>query len=162
MNFSVPFPVTFDVASRSCKVLAPVADISLFFHGLDLTFLENSLFFHSKTSIIQFTQLLNKLATTAVVGYFVELVLVGLGFRLIKLGNFLLLKLGHSHYVKLPIPLSVHVVGYKKRLVVFGAHFGDINQFAEQVTRFRRPDVYKNKGVQLVGSVFRLKIGKQK
>jgi hypothetical protein len=154
MNFSVPFPVTFDVASRSCKVLAPVADISLFFHGLDLTFLENSLFFHSKTSIIQFTQLLNKLATTAVVGY--------LGFRLIKLGNFLLLKLGHSHYVKLPIPLSVHVVGYKKRLVVFGAHFGDINQFAEQVTRFRRPDVYKNKGVQLVGSVFRLKIGKQK
>jgi large subunit ribosomal protein L6 len=162
MNFFLPFRVTLKPSLRACFVEAPVANISLPFHGTDLAFLSTSVFFRSKASVVQFTQLFNKLARTAVVGYFVEVTLVGLGFRLIKLGGFLLLKLGHSHYVKLPIPQSVHVVGYKKRLIIFGAHLGDINQFAEQLVRFRRPDVYKNKGVQLVGRVFRLKIGKQK
>jgi ribosomal protein L6P/L9E len=73
-----------------------------------------------------------------------------------------LLKLGYSHYIRFLIPESLYIVGYKKRLIIFGALPADVKQFALQIVRSRQPDVYKNKGVQLVGRVFRLKIGKQK
>jgi ribosomal protein L6P/L9E len=45
---------------------------------------------------------------------------------------------------------------------VFGVSFWEVNQFAALLVSFRFPDVYKNKGVQIVGSTFRLKAGKQK
>lgn len=162
MKFFVPFSVKTDPFFRACAVLTPVASMQLPFHGRDLIFTPSNIFFYSKSGVSQFTQLLIKLSTSAIAGSFVEIVLVGLGFRLIKLGSFLLLKLGYSHYVKLAIPASIYIVGYKKRLIVFGAYTADVNQFVEKIVQFRKPDVYKNKGIQVVGRTFRLKIGKQK
>lgn len=46
--------------------------------------------------------------------------------------------------------------------MVFGVRSADVNQLVEKLVSFRKPDVYKNKGVQVVGRTFRLKIGKQK
>lgn len=162
MNFSTPFAIDLDANSRTCTVKGAVASFQFPFYGTDLTFLPTAVFVRSKTSLVQFRQLFSKLATTSATGCFLELTLVGLGFRVIKLGGFLLLKLGYSHYIRFLIPNTLHVVGYKKRLIVFGALPVDVNQFVRQLVRSRQPDVYKNKGVQLVGSVFRLKVGKQK
>jgi hypothetical protein len=162
MKFSTPFDVSLDPSSRSCAVKGSVALFLLPFYGTDIAFLPTSVFLYSKTSLVQFTQFFNKLSSSSTTGCFVELSLVGLGFRVLKLGQFLLLKLGYSHYIRFLIPESLYIVGYKKRLIIFGALPADVKQFALQIVRSRQPDVYKNKGVQLVGRVFRLKIGKQK
>jgi|JI71714B2RNA_FD_contig_123_37627_length_7255_multi_2_in_2_out_0_7 large subunit ribosomal protein L6 len=162
MKFFVPFSLASEQFSRTCRVVGSTAEIQLPFYGRDIIFTPNNVFLYSKSALIQFTQLFVKLSTSAVSGCFVELLLVGLGFRLMKLGGVLLLKLGFSHYIKLPIPTGVHVIGYKKRLIIFGAYAPDVNQFMERLVRFRKPDVYKNKGVQVVGRLFRLKVGKQK
>jgi ribosomal protein L6P/L9E len=60
------------------------------------------------------------------------------------------------------VPEGLFVLGYKKRLVIFGVRSSDVNQFVERIVSFRKPDVYKNKGVQVIGRSFRLKVGKQK
>jgi hypothetical protein len=162
MNFSTPLCIDLNPSTRTCAVRGTIASFRFPFYGTDLTFLPTAVFVHSKTSLVQFIQLFSKLAATSTTGCFLELALVGLGFRVIKLGSFLLLKLGYSHYIRFLIPSALHVVGYKKRLIVFGALPVDVNHFVRQLVCSRQPDVYKNKGVQLVGSVFRLKAGKQK
>jgi len=139
-----------------------LGDVTTPFFGKDLYFFNSKVFVSTVSS---YNQLLSTIAAkeeSVRNGYFVELLLVGLGFRFIKLGNILLLKLGFAHYIKITIPQSIIVLGYKKKLIIFGISSSEIKQFTCQLVAFRSPDVYKNKGIQLVGVKFRLKVGKQK
>jgi ribosomal protein L6P/L9E len=162
MKSFLPFSLQKSVLQKSLVVVGDLGIFSFYFHGLDLSFFTSGIFLRTYSSCSQLLSLLTKLQNSLTGGHFVELSLVGLGFRVIKLSNFLLLKLGYSHYIKLPIPVSLHVLGYKKRIIVFGINLNEVNCFVEQLVSFRAPDVYKNKGVQLSGKTFRIKTGKQK
>lgn len=162
MNFNCLYSLETDTAARTLVASGALGTVVLPIHGGSVLLFQNKLFLPSKSLLSQLTSLLVKFSTGLSFGYFVELTLVGLGFRLIKLENVLLLRLGFAHYIKLLVPSDLHVVGYKKRLVVFGLTSSSVNQFVEKLVFFRKPDVYKNKGVQVVGRVFRLKTGKQK
>jgi large subunit ribosomal protein L6 len=159
---SLPYSVLISKPDRSLLLDGSATLIRCPFYGVDLLFLRPGLFFLSKTCYAQFLQLLGTLVVSVSSGYFAELVLVGLGFRLVQVRNYLVLKLGYGHYIRVYIPSSLIVIGYRKRLIVYGSLAIDVNQFVERVVRFRAPDIYKNKGVQVVGRTFRLKTGKQK
>lgn len=162
MDFILPFTSSFDSSKRSCISSSQLSTLRQVFYGKDVFFVGSKVFLCSRSSYLQFMSIFFKLTTTLISGFFSELLLVGLGFRLIKIGGVLFLKLGHSHYIKVVIPAGLYVLGYKKKLVVFGIRSSDVNQLIEKLVSFRKPDVYKNKGVQVTGRVFRLKVGKQK
>lgn len=162
MNFVLPFNSFLNSSERGCVSLGPLGVLKQVFCGGDIAFVDSKVFLYSRASYLHFLSIFFKLTTTLVSGFFSEILLVGLGFRLIKIGGFLFLKLGHSHYIKISVPAGLYVLGYKKKLVIFGIRSADVNQLVEKLVSFRKPDVYKNKGVQVAGRTFRLKVGKQK
>jgi hypothetical protein len=162
MRFLLPIESKVSPEERVCEVRGPISNLKQFFFGKDVVFVGSRVFLYSRASYLQFISVFFGLSLTFMSGFFSELLLVGLGFRLIKINGFLFLKLGHSHYIKVSVPEGLFVLGYKKRLVIFGVRSSDVNQFVERIVSFRSPDVYKNKGVQVIGRSFRLKVGKQK
>jgi large subunit ribosomal protein L6 len=94
-------------------------------------------------------------------GFQKELNIVGVGYRAEVKGQTLVLSLGYSHPVEFPIPEGIRItVDKQTHLVVSGADKCRVGQVAAEIHRFRPPDPYKQKGVQIVGQRLKKKAGK--
>lgn len=95
-------------------------------------------------------------------GYEKVLEIVGVGYRASLQGNVLVLNMGYSHPVNMPIPqgltvtcpsqTEVHVLGCDKQLV---------GEFAANARKVRGPEPYKGKGIHYRGEYIRRKEGKK-
>jgi large subunit ribosomal protein L6 len=132
------------------------------FNGSDIFFINNKIFIKSLTSYRIFFKNINNYINGITNGYYIEVNFIGLGYRFLKLKNFLLLKLGYSHYIKYNIPNNIIIVGYKRKLIIYGINIYDINIFVKQLRLFKKPDIYKGKGIQIQGEIINYKIGKKK
>nr|YP_009237660.1 ribosomal protein L6 [Trachydiscus minutus]AML60671.1 ribosomal protein L6 [Trachydiscus minutus] len=99
-------------------------------------------------------------------GYRRQLNLVGIGYQasLEKKGssNFLVLKLGYSHLVKLLIPDTLKVTCPKPRFVLItGTSPQKVNNFAALLRVLKLPNPYKEKGIYYKGETLKLKQGKK-
>tara|TARA_B100001250_G_C19616782_1_gene707519 strand:+ start:31 stop:525 length:495 start_codon:yes stop_codon:yes gene_type:complete len=133
-----------------------------YFGGKDLIVLNNKVFIYSKGAYFTFLKMLSDCFSGVISGYFLELKFVGLGYRFIKLDNYILIKVGQSHYAKLVLSKDVHVIGYKKRLIFFGLSIIVVKRLVDFVRSLRLPDSYKGKGILYLGEEVVLKVGKQK
>lgn len=155
--------VSSELVQNNFTITGPLGLLSYTFKGSDIVQRnKKTFFFFTKGSCASFLNLFLKHRAYLASGLFLEISLVGLGFRILKLHQILLLKVGHAHYIKLPVPRVIHLIAYKKRVLIFGITLDSVNQFAARLVAFRKPDIYKNKGIQIVGKAFRLKVGKQK
>ncbi|WCJ37573.1 Ribosomal protein L6 family [Euphorbia peplus] len=94
-------------------------------------------------------------------GFEKRLQLVGVGYRGTVEGKDLVLSLGFSHPVRMPIPDDLQVkVEENTRIIISGYDKCNIGQFAASVRKWRPPEPYKGKGVRYVNEVIRLKEGK--
>ena len=94
-------------------------------------------------------------------GYQKKLLIVGVGYRVAKQGNKLVMKLGYSHDVivpesddykfEVPNPLTIVVKGIDKQKV---------GEISAQIRGKRPPEPYKGKGIHYVGERIRRKAGK--
>lgn len=94
-------------------------------------------------------------------GYKKELEVNGVGYRVQKQGNDLVMNLGYSHQViinqvpgitiDVPAPNKITISGPDKQLV---------GQFAAEVREKRPPEPYKGKGIKYANEVIRRKEGK--
>lgn len=139
-----------------------IGKIQKVFNGKDIIFLNNKLFIKSETSYRIFIKNFYNIVNGVTNGYYIEINFIGLGYRFLKLKNFLLLKLGYSHYIKYIIPSNIVVVGYKRCLIVYSINIYEINLFAKRLRLFKKPDIYKGKGIQIQGEIINYKIGKKK
>lgn len=77
--------------------------------------------------------------------------LQGLGFKIISVvqNNFIELKIGYSHYVKIFIPTKDGLYLYinKNMIIVKGSDKVKVGNFANKIKSFRIPDNYKGKGI---------------
>ena len=94
--------------------------------------------------------------------FFRELLLRGVGFKFAILENSLFLRLGFSHYISLPIPISITAKARKDKLIIFGSSLQEVSSFAALVRGFRAPDSYKFKGVSYTNEPVIVKVGKQR
>ena len=95
-------------------------------------------------------------------GYEKVLEIVGVGYRASLQGNTLVLNMGYSHPVNMPIPAGltvqctsqteVHILGCDKQLV---------GEFAANARKVRGPEPYKGKGIHYRGEYIRRKEGKK-
>lgn len=94
-------------------------------------------------------------------GFKKELDIVGVGYKAVVQGNNLQLTLGYSHEINYPAPAGIKIEAPQPtRIVVSGFDKQQVGQAAAEIRAFRKPDVYKGKGIRYVNEVVRKKVGK--
>jgi large subunit ribosomal protein L6 len=95
-------------------------------------------------------------------GFTKNLDIVGVGYRAQVEGQKLVMQLGYSHPVEIPIPAGLTVTVDKKQvaLSVTGADRQVLGDFCAFVRDRRPPEVYKGKGVKYSTERIRRKAGK--
>jgi large subunit ribosomal protein L6 len=97
-------------------------------------------------------------------GFSKELEIVGVGFKVEHLcPKTLLLKLGFSHNIIVDIPENLILVCPKENLLIIKSSSIELlGSFVSTLKRYKRADVYKNKGVLVKGESINLKKFKKK
>jgi large subunit ribosomal protein L6 len=94
-------------------------------------------------------------------GFTKNLELVGVGYRVAKQGEELVLNLGYSHPVRFKPPKGITIdVQDPTKFSVTGISVEDVGQVAANIRSLRPPEPYKGKGVMYRGERIRRKPGK--
>ena len=105
--------------------------------------------------------LINNMIVGVTEGFKKELDVNGVGYRVAKEGNKLVMNLGFSHQVIMEEKngISIEVPGPNK-IIISGCDKQIVGQFAAEVREKRPPEPYKGKGIKYVDEVIRRKVGK--
>ncbi len=94
-------------------------------------------------------------------GFKKELDVTGVGYRVQKQGNNLVMNLGYSHQVIMPEIDGITIdCPAPNKIIVSGPDKQKVGQFAAEVRGKRPPEPYKGKGIRYTGEVIIRKEGK--
>lgn len=104
--------------------------------------------------------LLNNAVTGVTEGFTKKLELIGIGYRAAIEENNLVLQVGFTHSVRIPIPEGLEAVIEKNTITISGIDRQRVGQFSAEIRDVRPPEPYKGKGIRYVGEKVRMKQGK--
>ena len=105
--------------------------------------------------------LINNMVVGVTVGYKKELDVNGVGYRVAKDGNKLVMNLGFSHQVIMEEKDGITIeVPAPNKIIINGCDKQKVGQFAAEVREKRPPEPYKGKGIKYSDEVIRRKVGK--
>ena len=105
--------------------------------------------------------LINNMVIGVSEGFEKKLEVNGVGYRVQKQGNKLVLNLGYSHPVEMEDPDGVEaVVEDQNKITVKGIEKDKVGQYAAQIRGKRPPEPYKGKGIKYADEHIRRKVGK--
>ncbi len=105
--------------------------------------------------------LINNMMIGVTEGYKKELDVNGVGYRVQKQGNKLVMNLGYSHTVEMFDTEDITIeVPNPNKIIINGADKQKVGQFAAEVREKRPPEPYKGKGIKYVDEYIRRKEGK--
>ena len=105
--------------------------------------------------------LLHNMVVGVTDGFKKELDVNGVGYRVAKEGNKLVMNLGFSHQVTMEEPEGISIdVPNPNKIVISGSDKQKVGQFAAEVREKRPPEPYKGKGIKYTDEVIRRKEGK--
>ena len=105
--------------------------------------------------------LLNNMIVGVNEGFKKELEVNGVGYRVAKEGNNLVMNIGYSHQVIMPEIEGISIeCPSQNKIVISGPDKQKVGQFAAEVREKRPPEPYKGKGIKYVDEVIRRKVGK--
>ncbi|MBI4066073.1 50S ribosomal protein L6 [Candidatus Kaiserbacteria bacterium] len=93
--------------------------------------------------------------------YAEKLILEGVGYKMEVKGKEVVLTVGFSHTVSLPIPEDVSAKAEKNVMTLESANKESVGQFAANIRRVKPPEPYLGKGIRYDGEVIRRKQGKK-
>ncbi|MFA7676967.1 MAG: 50S ribosomal protein L6 [Candidatus Omnitrophota bacterium] len=94
-------------------------------------------------------------------GFKKELDIIGVGYKAQMKGKSLILNIGFSHPVDMPVPEGLKVTTpAPTKIIVEGADKQMVGEFAAKVRRLYPPEPYKGKGIRYTGEEVRKKLGK--
>lgn len=108
-----------------------------------------------------FASHLINLVDGATKGFEKKLIIEGIGYKADVKGTNLVLALGFSHPVNIPIPEGLKVVSDKGVLTMTGPDKEVLGQFAAQIRSLKKPEPYKGKGIRYDAEIIRRKQGKK-
>ena len=105
--------------------------------------------------------LIANMVTGVTEGFKKELQVNGVGYRVQKQGNNLVMNLGYSHQVIMPETdgITIEVPG-PNSIIISGPDKQKVGQFAAEVREKRPPEPYKGKGIKYIDEHIRRKEGK--
>ena len=105
--------------------------------------------------------LLNNMVVGVSEGFKKELEVNGVGYRVAKEENKLVMNIGYSHQVIMPEIEGITIeCPSQNKIVISGPDKQIVGQFAAEVREKRPPEPYKGKGIKYVDEVIRRKAGK--
>ncbi len=105
--------------------------------------------------------LLHNMVVGVTEGYAKNLEVNGVGYRVAKEGNKLVMNLGFSHQVIVEEEEGITIeVPDANHIVIRGCDKQQVGQFAAEVREKRPPEPYKGKGIKYADEVIRRKVGK--
>lgn len=94
-------------------------------------------------------------------GFTKKLIIEGVGFKSEVSGGNLVLALGFSHPVIVPIPAGLTVTAEKNVITISGIDKEQVGQFTASVRTLKKPEPYKGKGIRYDSEIIRRKQGKK-
>ncbi len=135
-------------------------EISFFLKKNQLIIIINSQ--KNKKSILNLYNKLIKIKIKGVLqGYKLNLILKGIGFKSFIENNNLILKLGFSHNIVIPIPNNIKIINQTNNLIFNSIDFIYLTQFVHYIKNFKKPEPYKGKGLLLKNEKIFKKEGKK-
>ena len=105
--------------------------------------------------------LINNMVVGVTTGYKKELDVNGVGYRVAKEGNKLVMNLGYSHQVIMEEKDGITIeVPAPNKIIINGCDKQKVGQFAAELREKRPPEPYKGKGIKYSDEVIRRKEGK--
>ena len=104
--------------------------------------------------------LINNMVVGVSTGYEKKLEVNGVGYKVSKQGNKIVLALGYSHPVEMEDPEGLESTVEGNIITVKGIDKEKVGQYAAEIRSKREPEPYKGKGVKYVDEVIRRKVGK--
>ena len=93
-------------------------------------------------------------------GFTKKLEVNGVGFRVNVSGRTIVLNVGFSHEVKVPLPEGVSASVEGNLITITGADKHLVGEFADRVRSIKKPEPYKGKGIKYIDETIRRKAGK--
>ncbi len=90
-----------------------------------------------------------------------KLIIEGIGYKADVKGKDLILNVGFSHPVSIPIPADLKVTCEKMNINISGINCETVGQFAAVVRATKKPEPYLGKGIRYSDEVIRRKQGKK-
>ncbi len=90
-----------------------------------------------------------------------KLIIEGIGYKSEVKGSNLVLALGFSHPVIVPIPETLKLTAEKNVLTATGIDKEVVGEFMAKVRSLKKPEPYKGKGIRYEGEVIKRKQGKK-
>ncbi len=123
----------------------------------------SSIRFFKISSVRNFLSILGFLSLSVISGYHVFIDLVGLGYRLKKITNFIYrFYVGQSHYVYVHIPSDVLLFAYLNKIILFSIYADKLFSLSTNIMLLRKLNSYKLRGLMRPGQIITLKEGKQR
>jgi len=160
-NNSVGVTCFVDEKARKLEISGVLGTVVQVFKGDDVLFGANKMLVKSKSSYGYVISRINSLLEGVQRGYYLELQLVGRGYRFINLKKYLVIKLGSLYGLQYKKPSGVHIFSSRTKLVIFGIDLEEVNRIGNIIKGFKRPDIYKGKGIRAAGDIIKLKAGKK-
>jgi len=105
--------------------------------------------------------LINNMVVGVTDGFSKTLKIVGVGYRVAKQGNKIVLNLGFSHPVEVVEPEGISFeVPDQTTIVIAGSNKQVVGETAAKIRKIRPPEPYKGKGVRYENEFVRRKVGK--
>jgi large subunit ribosomal protein L6 len=105
--------------------------------------------------------LINNMVIGVVKKFERRLEIKGVGYRSQVQEKNLILNLGYSHQVMIPIPKDVEIfVEANVNIIITGVDKETVGQLAATIRNKRKPEPYKGKGILYKGEIIRRKVGK--
>jgi len=107
--------------------------------------------------------IINNLVEGVSNGFSKKLLITGVGYRAAMKGSDLVMQLGYSHEVVVPVPAGISIKCPDQTTIdIFGADKQKVGQIASNIRGFRPPEPYKGKGIRYDGEYIIRKEGKKK
>ncbi len=94
-------------------------------------------------------------------GFEKKLQIEGIGYKGESKGTELVLSLGFSHPVIIPVPKDLTAIIEKNIITVSGIDKESVGAFAAKIRDYKKPEPYKGKGIRYVGEHVEIKQGKK-
>ena len=94
-------------------------------------------------------------------GHKSTLVVEGVGYKVDVKGKDLVLIVGYSNPVIIPIEDNLSAVVEKNNIIISGSDIEQVTAFAAKIRMVRKPEPYKGKGIRYIDEVVRRKQGKR-
>lgn len=133
-----------------------------------LSFFKASKYQEKRNSTLQgtITSLIRQLIIETSILLYKELKIVGVGYRVFDVDNFknrlFLFKVGYSHFLFFKVSPNINLFCVKTtKLFVFGNSYQHITETASLIRSYKKPEIYKGKGILYKTEKIILKEGKK-